>query len=120
MTLTAHCARMRDPARRVAEQFFTRYVIEIDLHKALALTTGQARDKLAKEIASLQGMKAPPSAKPRIGYTFVREETKGNAKVIYYDIDIKRERYSAFQRKVEILVSKVKDQWMVSNFAFID
>ncbi len=104
------------PADQVAEQYMKAYYIEYDVKKALPLTEGLAKDKLANELnLSEEAHNEGPLPKPPADFTLQSKKEEGPQEVSYtYIVEIKQQDIPA--HKIYLKLRQQDSQgWKVSQ-----
>ncbi|WKD49266.1 hypothetical protein [Microbulbifer spongiae] len=102
--------------RQVSEAFIQAYYIDDNLQKAKALTTGQARDMLDKEINLDKAYGEDSSDHPRIHSEFInRTEIDNNTIEMKYKVSTKEEGYLISTLGLARITENNTDQWRVSS-----
>jgi hypothetical protein len=109
-----------DPAtpRGTAERFLDAHYVHIDLPASLPFTSGLARQKVASEIALVQGVAIDESTrKPTVHYTLL-EERPGDADAVsfLYRGRIVPDGADAFERRWLVTVRHEAEGWRVANY----
>ncbi|MFS1522823.1 hypothetical protein ACL7TT_01715 [Microbulbifer sp. 2304DJ12-6] len=102
--------------RQVSEAFIQAYYIGDNLQQARALTTGQARDRLDKEITLDKTYGEHSSDHPHIHSEFIsRTKIDNNATEVKYKVSTKEEGYLISTLGLTRNTEKNTDQWRVST-----
>jgi hypothetical protein len=116
----------KNSAGSVADRFVDLYIIEIDQHRALAFTTGSARQRIEDEIKEVAQVRSTGysagAAKPRVFYERTKlsvDKKAGRARAVY---DVKLEQ-SGVEARRHVLVSLHSHEggaWRVASFVIQD
>lgn len=105
-------------ARGTAESFLDAHYVDIELTRALPLTSGVARHKLEEELELVKGVAIDETTrKPIIRYTLLQEhpDDEGGAKFLYQG-RIQVDGADAFERRWLVTVRQEPGGWRVTNY----
>ena len=110
----AGCSR-EPPAQQAAARFVDTYYVKINPGGALELSTGQAKEKLVKELQRLAGVgPVDESDRPQIRAALRKGSVEDNGAVFTFEIQSVSDGVS--QLSVNVYLEESRGRWLVNDF----
>ena len=116
------CSRSNS-AEWVGGQFVQAYYVQIDQARALAFTSGLARERLQQELRQVTQLRRSGDlerARPQVSYTLTRTQPEGRQVLLIYDLTITPSQVAPILKKILIITERLGEEWKVINFTETD
>lgn len=116
------CSRSNS-AEWVGGQFVQAYYVQIDQARALAFTSGLARERLQQELRQVTQLRRSGDlerARPQVSYTLTRTQPEGRQVLLIYDLTITPSQVAPILKKILIITERLGEEWKGINFTETD